>query len=555
MPISPIGGFIVKRFISLLVALVLLVSTFALPAFAFAAEEITPTPGASEEETEQKRDFAFDTTEDKLGEFVKQFKALVIDTNKGLYVEMNKEFKLNQDWLDNYEGEVKKLFPNINYNTLPKENENVDEQEEDYELSFLLGNETYESHAADGVNAPASKEYKASKHVTLPAALSAAEGYEFVGWLVPVQMDGTALGEGEYYLYRAGDKFAMPEQDVEAIAYWYATKAEEEGEDDGAAATAEGDKLDYNYPVNDVICLEYCTPSDDPRDFKWSRIKATDSLSLQTSGWWMLRYTVIDGESGDITDEDAVLTPYNTDEFHQYMLINEGKAYNWEAFCLKRFAVDTTNPQAALSSSMESAMSDGLTVGKPYTVSTSLDITDSSSTTTTYEVYRYTGANGFDSESATNDGEWKLIYNSAAKDNKFDNDGELYISSSGVITPIASDLTTGNNYRYKIVYSVKDDNGYFGIEKDTDGTAEFHPTLYLGVKLSKEDETTKARMATWKIILYVIAGLSAIGIVVLLVIKPKQAVEGDARVSATGGAEAKGETTADTQPNDTDDAE
>lgn len=542
MPKAPFAHWriIVKRFFSLLIALVLLVSMFALPVFAFAAEA-TPDTEEGKDEATKREPLSL-----VAADFIAKFKELVLDANKGLYVEMNTEFKLNQEWLDDVK-KVHDLFPGINYIVLP--DEDFEDADEDHKITYSMGNtEEGTNHAKNKDSKPADGTYKESQHVTLPSAYEAEEGYEFGGWLLPVAYDGGAvgddgilLGETKYYLYRAGDKFAMPGKDIQALAYWYQKETTDDPDKDtdgeeGAAAVAE-EKYDYTYPANDIICIEYCSPSDEPKDEHWSRKVATESISLQTAGWWLLRYVVVDGESS-IDDDDAVITSFNGEDFKEALLDKDKNVYDWGQIALYRYAVDTKNPEITLSESMKTTMKDGLKVGTNYTIPTSLTITDSSSTSVTYVVYRYDGANGFDTAAgATNKGEWVAIYDSAA-DVKILEGGEDYFSASGVIKPIAADVTDNANlYRYKVVYSVKDANGYFGIakeENDENGFTDesgFHPTLYLGVQFSKQDAETKAKIEAWKIVLYVIAGLSAIGIVVLLFIKPKQALEGDARVS------------------------
>ena len=102
MPILPIGGIIVKRFISLLVALVLLVSMFALPTFALAQE---PDTTEGEGDAEKARTVGFNT---------EAFEQYVVASNKGLYVEMGKDFKLKQDWLKSEEA-VHAIFDGDTY--------------------------------------------------------------------------------------------------------------------------------------------------------------------------------------------------------------------------------------------------------------------------------------------------------------------------------------------------------------------------------------------------------------------------------------------------------
>ena len=518
-----------KRFISLLIALVLLVSMFALPTFAL-AEETTPNdPEAGE-----------DVAKRNVGFSVEAFKELVVANNKGLYIEMSKEFKLSQDWIDDAD-KVHALFPGeLHYILLPAEEDVDDVAENKFKVTYKAGGEGAKADQAD-----VTEEYLKTKHVTLKSAttFTAAEGYEFAGWLATVDYDGS---DAEV-LYRAGDKFAMPAKNVEVVAKW--RKVAEEGE--------EAEEIKYTHPVNDKISLEYCTPSDDPRDEDWTRVSASSSISLQTSGWWMFRYVVVDGTK-DSSDDDVVLTPYNTDDFKQGLLSSDGKDYDWSAFCLKRYAIDTKNPEIALTSTLKNKMEEGLTVGTTYSVSTTLDITDSSSTTVTYKVFRFDGVDG--AKDSKGD-KWVLIYDSAA-DTKVVEGYEKYISDKGIINPNSDDVTAENHYRYKVVYSVKDENGYFGISKeiepetgDVDENGEFHPVLLLGVKLSPTGIKEKQKMAIWKIILFVIAGLSAVGIVVLLLIKPKQAVEGDARVSAVNDTDGKNGDLSDTSDGSTDDAE
>ena len=184
------------------------------------------------------------------------------------------------------------------------------------------------------------------------------------------------------------------------------------------------------------------------------------------------------------------------------------------------YSRDTTAPTANLSDSLKNKQEEGLTVGVNYTVSTSLTIEDCSSTTTTYVVYKQVGSdNGGDSDG------WLQIYDSATREvaEGYENN----ISTGGVITPLESDVT--GEYVYKIVYTVKDAYNFESVT-DADKPAAFKPTLLLKVKPAEAEE--KSPVDVWKIILYVIAGLSAVGIVVLLFVKPKQATD-DGRYNAS----------------------
>lgn len=527
MPCSPIGGFIVKKFFSLLIALVLLASMFALPTFALADES---EPDADEAPA---RELALDPEA-----FIAAFAKYVIAENSDFNVEMSPKFQLNQTWLDDAE-KVHELFGDgengIHYILLPAEDDEVEDVDGNkFAVTYKAG-----AHAKldEENNAPADVVEKVlkTKHVTLKSATTfeAAEGYVFAGWKTSVDYDGS----DKDVLYRAGDKFAMPAHEVVVEAQWAEKPAEGEVE-----------QPDYTYPVNDIICLEYCTPSDDPKDEHWSRVKATDTISVQTTGDWMFRYVVVDGEKGDVTEDENVITNYNTEAFKEALYDASTNTYAREKIALRRVAVDTSAPEIALSSSMRTKMVDGLKVGTSYSVPTSLDITDSSSTTVTYKVYRHSG-NG--AKTTTGIGEqWVLIYDSAA-DVKVQEGGESYITSSGSINPISSDVTSDGNYRYMIIYTVEDAYGYYAVKDASKTHGEFdladdeygyHPVLMLGVSLSDSGAKAKAKMEAWKIVLFVVAGLSAVGIVVLLVVKPKQATGDDPRV---GSANVAAETTAD----------
>ena len=535
-----------KKFISLLIALVLLVSMFALPTFALADES------DSDADEAPARELALDPEA-----FIAAFAKYVIAENSDFNVEMNAKFQLKQTWLDDA-AKVHELFGDgedgIRYILLPEEDSELEDTDENkFTVTYKPG-----AHAKLDAenNAPAEIAEKVlkTKHVTLKSATTfeAAEGFVFAGWKTTVAYDGSDKDA----LYRAGDKFAMPDHDVVVEAQW------EEKPESGEV------EPDYTYPVNDIICLEYCTPSDDPKDEHWTRVKATDTISLQTSGYWMFRYVVVDGEKGDVTKDENVITDYNTQAFKDALYDEPTNTYHREKIALKRFAVDTSAPEIALSSSMRTKMDDGLTVGTSYTVPTSLDITDSSSTTVTYKVYRHSGNGATNGEGE----EWVQIYDSAA-DVKVLEGGESYISIAGAINPLSSDVTAEGYYRYKVVYTVKDAAGYYAVKdaSKTHGSFDeeadeygYHPVLLLRVKLSDEGVKTKARMDAWKIVLFVVAGLSAVGIVVLLVVKPKQATEGDARVgsvsapadTATGEvADTSADATAEEATDGTDDAE
>jgi len=378
------------------------------------------------------------------------------------------------------------------------------EEQTQYTLTYAVGDN------GEGT-APEAKSYAAGTEVTLAAAntFTAKKGFEFNGWLV----------EGESENRAAGSKYTMPEKNITVTAQWttihtvtiadsgkalFESLAKDEGFEnlkiqmgdvkfgkelmknaESVKAVFEGIKyVDEDTETekkanNDKIYVEYCRPSESPKGQEtWQNSTLiTNNIKLSSSGWYLFRIVVKDS-----TGKNVLATS--------------------EKF--SRWAEDTENPVVSLSSTMKDKVKNGLTAGTKYSVTTSLSITDSSSTTVTYKIYKFV------------DGKWteNPIYDSVTKE--VAEGYEKFISSDGAITPSKEDVSA--DPVYKIVYSVVDSNGYVGVENDT-ATVEFNPEMALFVNPEK---TEKSKVNVWEIVLFCIAGAAAIGIVVLLCIKPKQ---------------------------------
>lgn len=252
----------------------------------------------------------------------------------------------------------------------------------------------------------------------------------------------------------------------------------------------------------DKIFWEYCTPSKEYKD-KWARSELRSTINASSTGWWGFRYVVMD-KNGSVS---------TTDEMEEHVLFRTPAIFVYIA--------DNTAPEITkLHSDMTKAMENGIKVGETYSIKTNLSITDSSSTTTTYKVYKKVN------------GEWNMndpIYDSATK--KVKEGYEDCISTSGVITMLASDVRPNNEPVYKIIYTVTDALGYTAT---TLGDKEL--TLFA---VAVEKKLTTAEI--WQIVLYVIAGLAAIGIVVVLCIKPKEKAPETGRVAPKKSVESKEE--------------
>lgn len=378
-----------KKFVSLLIAFVLLVSMFATSVIAFAADEDVTTP----DDEQQAREVGFDE---------EAFWAALDEANLQLFFEMSSTFMLSNEWLKDAET-VQKVFPGIIY--------------------------VLEEEAEDDKDEP----------------------------------EATADDEEN-----------------------------EEGEEEVVTP-------------NDKIYVEYCRPSDDPRDSEWQTCAVTSTFSMTTAGDWYFRYAVVDGAK-------ASEKSYTFDSAD---VLARSVAFN-------RNAKDTTNPVIELSNSMKDKHNAGLTSGTNYTVPTSLTVTDSSSTKTTYVVYKHVGSSVEGAENG-----WILIYDS--KTSTVTEGYEDSISTTGTIKPTDDDVI--GDFMYKIVYSVVDAYGNYGVKTAGDEN-EYHPELLLKVSFAPTEDTTNVE--AWKIVLYVIAGISAIGIAVLLCIKPKtEKADGRYNASAT----------------------
>ncbi len=227
---------------------------------------------------------------------------------------------------------------------------------------------------------------------------------------------------------------------------------------------------------SDKVFIEWCTPSKDYKD-TWS-CKSIGTITISSTGWYGFRYVLKDSSGSSSTGDSHVLA--RTSKIYMY------------------FGDETAPAFKNLHSDMKTAMEDGITVGKTYTIKTNISITDTSSTTTSYVVYKKVK------------GAWteQPIYDSKTKEvaEGFE-DG---ISTSGVITMLESDVLPDNEPIYKIVYTVKDSLGYTTLVEDE---------LTLFAKAVEKEPLTTAQI--WQIVLFSVAGLSLVGIVVVLCIKPK----------------------------------
>ncbi len=529
-----------KRFLSILIALAMLVGIFAMTAVAF-AEPTTPSESGDGDDApaEEARHLTFN---------VSKFKEYVVAEQGDFYLEMDRSFMFENKWWED-SSKVHEIFDGINYRVQPKENLK-DEEGNDKTTKYTVKYDGGE-HCAEDYTVPSDGEYVDTQHFKLPTAPSAAthkvepaeEGgeeenvpYYFAGWRITAEGDAQLPVHLEG-LFDAGANIAMPETNITVTAEWTENKED----------------ADNSVKPDDKIYLLYVSPSgsttEDMKD--WSRCLVTSTFSLTTDGEWNFRFAVVDGEaaseSGYTFDyDDVIATTFDEaqkiiDEANDAQAVVDDALVKENDCTLTFRTKDTVNPEIKLSTSQENKQNDGLTVGTTYSVSTSLDITDCSGTTVTYIVYKKVGS---DVEGADSEG-WLQIYDSKSREvaegYEYTSDGSNpkgCISSGGVITPLQEDVT-GEDV-YKIVYTVVDNYGNHGVRKVSDGesasTDEYHPTMLLKVNAAPVNPANGVKIEAWKIVLYVIAGLSAVGIIVLLFIKPKQQTS-DARYNASASDE------------------
>ena len=535
-----------KRFLSILIALILILSMFSVTAVAFAEELPGSTEPSEGEDQAEARVITFQHEAFKTTVFLPHLKKIVM-SDKFMLDGKVKDGDNDVVWYKSAKF-LHMFFDGINYIELKDEAKGDDDVWAD-DTTYNL---TYDyNFAASGIVAgegeelpkePDVAQHHETEHVKLDKAPK-IEGYKFSGWTV--SWDGCDVVEfTKFNNFPEDFEFSMPAKAVTVTANWIKLdpKTEEKGDDDAETADGEeeGDKkteyvdVEVTFYANDVIYLMYCGPDGDyNKETKdWDYCAVDSTFNLSTEGEWWFRFAVLDGvkvSKSGYDKEHIIATTY--DNFLEHL---DDPEYSDEQlveidYTLKLYADDRLHPVVKKSSTATDKEESGLTAGVKFTISYNslLTVTDTSSWSATYEVYKKVS------------GEWVLIYDSTreAGERVVDEKYEDCISDSGVITPLESDVA---DYAvYKIVFSVKDNYGYYGVS-ELDDSQPYKPEIELKVVLPEKDPGVTP-VEVWKIVLYVIAGLSAVGIVVLLFIKPKQQKVDDGRYNAEADAEGASE--------------
>ena len=244
--------------------------------------------------------------------------------------------------------------------------------------------------------------------------------------------------------------------------------------------------------------IEYFKPSEDIKTDKCPNTAREKSVEFNKVGTWYYRFIVeywYNVKNADDEIETKTETIGKTD------LLSVEVYDNAAPVITERTLSSTSSYKEITIGASETTHSFSIP-----SYSTYFSATDdaNSSISATYVVYKNV------------DGSWVKIYDSATS--TVTEGYEKVISTSGTITATESDVAETATYR--ISYDISDAYGFHAVNTD-DETYGYHKDLKV-VKTESTDEKTTSSVSVWKIILYVIAGLSAVGIVVVIFIKPKK---------------------------------
>lgn len=242
-------------------------------------------------------------------------------------------------------------------------------------------------------------------------------------------------------------------------------------------STAETTATEENTASNSLIRLnirfEFCPQSSYASNPEWASCDSDSDYSVTSVGQWHFRYVVEDLAGNSVTSD-----------------------------IFTRTVRDTTPPTIEFSTSQRNVETSGTPVGKGYSIPAPTVTDDVSSATYYFEIFRLES------------GAFVKIYNS--DDSVIEEKYEKILSGSArsiVLTPLDSEVATmgesSPNYIYKVVYHATDTSGF--VTEET-----------LNINTTAKDVEPVDSFVVWKWILISISIASAIGIVVVIFIKPKK---------------------------------
>lgn len=329
----------------------------------------------------------------------------------------------------------------------------------------------------------------------------------------PVTVNQTALNEkiaADETLKVLASNFSLNLGDIKVPA-WLATEADITALFGGANFVSADGKLKEE---SDKVEIQYFKPGSDrgevaeDKDKKAGYAAAEETIDVNSVGWWSFRFVVVRPHATTEEKEgEEAKTTYSVDYTKDIVAKSQ---------LVSLYAQDVDNPIITLNQTRyDDYTKKGITVGTRYSIPTTLLFTmtdDGKGTSSSYITVYYVIEKMID-------GNWTAIYDSSKDTKVLDDKYSDFVSASGILAGNDDVSSNSKDYKYRVKYSFKDQYGYTGVDKDGNAP-EFVLNLYVNAKKATEKEQDTAKV--WQIVLYVIAGLAAVGIVVLLCIKPKQ---------------------------------
>lgn len=357
------------------------------------------------------------------------------------------------------------------------------------------------------------------KYISLILALTILVGMigvsamAFAEDAAPVTVNQTALNEkiaADETLKVLAGNFSLNLGDIKVPA-WLATEADITALFGGANFVSADGKLKEE---SDKVEIQYFKPGSDrgevaeDKDKKAGYAAAEETIDVNTVGWWSFRFVVVRPHATvENAGEENEKTTYSVDYTKDIVAKSD---------LVSLYAQDVDHPIITLNQTrFEEYTKKGITVGTRYSVPTTLLFTmtdDGKGTSSSYISVYYVIEKLID-------GNWTAIYDSSKETKVLDDKYSDFVSTSGILAGNDDVSKNSTDYKYRVKYSFKDQYGYAGVDKDGN-TPEFTLNLFVNAKKATEEQTKKADV--WQIVLYVIAGLAAVGIIVLLCINPKQ---------------------------------
>lgn len=264
----------------------------------------------------------------------------------------------------------------------------------------------------------------------------------------------------------------------------------------------------------DRIYLQYFKPNAYPGDFSnANHVEPGKEVDVNSVGVWAFRLVVV--RPTKVEEADATEGETKEDKY-EYKL--EESAIVAKSALITVNTQDVDSPVVTVNTTkFEELVSKGITAGTRYSITTSTSLfTFTDDGKNSDNSYSYVTVNYVIEKKI--DGNWTKIYDTTADTKVVDGYSDI-VSSSGILATNDDVSANKDDVKYRVIYTFVDKYGHEGVDKEGQKSV-VTLNLYVNAKASDADATKSVDV--WKIVLYVIAGLSAVGIVVLLCIKPKQ---------------------------------